>query len=268
MGYVDLSKVSFFILDEADRMLDMGFFDDIMAIASKLPINRQTLMFSATMPPKIKHLASKLLRDPAEIKLSVSQPAEKIQQSAYVCYEAQKLPILKHIFNTQPSQRVIIFVASKLKVKQLCRELCKQQFKAAEIHSDLSQTERDNAILDFKAGRADILVATDIMARGIDIDDISLVINYDVPREAEDYVHRIGRTARANNDGTAITLVSNNDIPKFKGIEKFICRTITKNTVPEELGETPSYKLSVRRTRPGKRGPRKHSPVVSKGAKR
>ncbi len=214
MGYVDLSRVSFFILDEADRMLDMGFYDDIMQIVKHLPKERQTLMFSATMPPKIQQLAKTILNDPAEVKIAVSKPAEKIDQSAYVCYEPQKLHILKHLFSTMHSQRVIVFASSKIKVKELSRELRRAKYKIGEMHSDLDQTKRDEVMLDFKAGRVDILVATDIVARGIDIEDITMVVNYDVPHDAEDYVHRIGRTARAQADGTAVTFVSEQDQQK------------------------------------------------------
>nr|MDE7025665.1 DEAD/DEAH box helicase [Paramuribaculum sp.] len=186
MGYVDLSKVSFFILDEADRMLDMGFYDDIMQIVKHLPKDRQTLMFSATMPPKIQQLAKTILTDPTEITIAISKPAEKIDQSAFVCYETQKLSILKHIFTSRQAKRVIVFASSKLKVKELARELHRARFKVGEMHSDLEQTKRDEVMLDFKAARIDILVATDIVARGIDIDDITMVVNYDVPHDAED----------------------------------------------------------------------------------
>lgn len=241
MGYVDLSKVSFFILDEADRMLDMGFYDDIMQIVGRLPKERQTLLFSATMPPKIQAMASKILNDPVVVKLAVSRPADKIRQSAYVCYETQKLPILKKIFNENPPNKVIIFSSSKLKVKNLARELKSTKWKIAEMHSDLDQTSRDNVILDFKAGKVNVIVATDILARGIDIDDIEMVINYDVPHEAEDYVHRVGRTARANREGSAVTFVSSDEIRKFRQIEKFLKKEVEKIPVDESLGETPSY---------------------------
>ncbi|MCM1337174.1 MAG: DEAD/DEAH box helicase [Candidatus Amulumruptor caecigallinarius] len=241
MGYVDLSRVSFFILDEADRMLDMGFYDDIMQIVKRLPKERQTMMFSATMPDKIQKMAAAILNDPAEVKIAVSKPGDKIDQSAYVCYDGQKTPILRHIFKTAHSKRVIVFAASKLKVKELTRELRKAGVKAAEMHSDLEQSRRDETMLDFRAGRVDILVATDIVARGIDIDDISMVVNYDVPREAEDYVHRIGRTARANNDGKAVTLVNERDRRKFAEIEKFLGKPVPKCDLPEELGSGPSY---------------------------
>ncbi len=241
MGYVDLSKVSFFILDEADRMLDMGFYDDIMQIVARLPKQRQTLLFSATMPPKIQQLASSILSDPQEIKLSVSKPADKIKQTAYVCYETQKLPILTSIFKNDPPEKVIVFSSSKLKVKELARALKQEHYKIGEMHSDLEQDKREDVILDFKSGKINVLVATDIMARGIDIDDIQLVVNYDVPREAEDYVHRIGRTARADRDGNAITFVSEKEIGKFKRIEKFLEKTVEKAKLPEDLGEGPVY---------------------------
>ncbi len=242
MGYVDLSKVSFFILDEADRMLDMGFYDDIMQIVARLPKERQTLLFSATMPPKIQQMASKILKDPIEVKLAVSKPAEKIKQSAYICYEPQKLLILKKIFNENPPQRVIVFSSSKLKVKNLARELRSKNIKIAEMHSDLDQDKRDDVMLDFKAGKIQVIVATDILARGIDVDDIEMVVNYDVPREAEDYVHRIGRTARANRDGRAVTFVSPEEMGKLKRIERLLENEIPKEEIPAEFGEAPVLK--------------------------
>lgn len=241
MGYVDLSRVSFFILDEADRMLDMGFYDDIMTIAKQLPPTCQTLMFSATMPPKIQRMAEAILKNPAEVKLEVSKPAENIRQSAFVCYEGQKTPILRSLFKTRANKRVIVFASSKLKVKELTRELRRAGVKAAEMHSDLEQARRDEVMLDFRAGRIDILVATDIVARGIDIDDIAMVVNYDVPREAEDYVHRIGRTARAGAGGYAVTLVGERDRRHFKAIEDFLEKEVLKEAVPEELGSAPLY---------------------------
>ena len=241
MGYVDLSRVSFFILDEADRMLDMGFYDDIMTIAKQLPPTCQTLMFSATMPPKIQRMAEAILKNPAEVKLEVSRPAENIRQSAFVCYEGQKTPILRSLFKTRANKRVIVFASSKLKVKELTRELRRAGVKAAEMHSDLEQARRDEVMLDFRAGRIDILVATDIVARGIDIDDIAMVVNYDVPREAEDYVHRIGRTARAGAGGYAVTLVGERDRRHFKAIEDFLEKEVLKEAVPEELGSSPLY---------------------------
>lgn len=245
LGNVDLSKVSFFVLDEADRMLDMGFIDDIMQIVKQLPTDRQTLLFSATMPAEIQELANAILHDPVEIKLSVSKPAEKIVQSAYVCYETQKLGIVQNLFTDSKPQRVILFASSKLKVKEITRALkrigAKNNFIVGEMHSDLTQNERDNIMHEFKSGRVHILIATDIVARGIDIDDIQLVINYDVPHDCEDYVHRIGRTARAGNDGAAITFVNVEDQARFRQIEKFIGREVCKTPVPTDLGEAPAY---------------------------
>lgn len=241
MGYVDLSRVRYFILDEADRMLDMGFYDDIMQIVRQLPEDRVTLMYSATMPPKIKELARNILRNPKEVKLSLSRPGENIEQAAIVCYAPQKIPILKYLFANYHSHRVIVFASSKLKCKELARELKSLKYNAAEIHSDLDQTQRDNVLLDFRAGKIDILVATDIVARGIDIDDITMVINFDVPHDVEDYVHRIGRTARAGADGKAVTFVSPDDQQRFGRIEKFLGHPVKKLIVPEQFGETPTY---------------------------
>ena len=241
MGYVDLSRVSFFILDEADRMLDMGFYDDIMQIVKFLPKERQTIMFSATMPAKIQQMAQNILNNPVEVKLAVSKPADKIIQTAYICYENQKLGIIKDLFKDQEPERVIVFASSKLKVKEVTQAFKRMKLNVGEMHSDLEQSQRDQIMREFKSGRINILIATDIVSRGIDIDDIRLVINYDVPHDCEDYVHRIGRTARANNDGCAITFVSEKEQTRFKSIEDFLDKTIYKIPVPEELGETPEY---------------------------
>ena len=241
LGYVDLSKVSFFILDEADRMLDMGFAEDIMQIVKYLPKERQTIMFSATMPTKIQQLAKTILTNPVEVKLAVSKPAEKIIQAAYICYEAQKLGIIESLFKEQQPERVIIFASSKIKVKEVTKALKRLKLNVGEMHSDLDQSQREAIMHEFRNGRINMLVATDIVARGIDIDDIRLVINYDVPHDSEDYVHRIGRTARANNDGCAITFVSETEQNKFKQIENFLEKEVYKIPVPEELGEAPAY---------------------------
>ena len=241
LGNVDLSKVSFFILDEADRMLDMGFSEDIKTIAAKLPKTCQTIMFSATMPQKIEELAKTLLKDPVEIKLAVSKPAEKIKQEAYVCYETQKMAIIKNIFKAGDLKRVIVFSGSKMKVKQLAAALQQQGINCGAMHSDLEQAERDDVMFKFKSGQYDVLVATDIVARGIDIDDIEMVINYDLPHDTEDYVHRIGRTARANRDGVAISFVAEEDIYWCQQIEKFLGKEIEKMPLPEECGEGPAY---------------------------
>lgn len=241
LGNVDLSKVSFFVLDEADRMLDMGFSEDIMTIAKGLPKTCQTIMFSATMPDKINELARTLLKNPIEVKLAVSKPAEKIKQTAYVCHETQKLGIIKNIFKQGDLKRVIIFCGAKQKVKQVSQALQRMKINCSEMHSDLDQAQRDEVMFQFKSGQIDVLVATDILSRGIDIDDIAMVINYDVPHDAEDYVHRIGRTARADRDGAAITLVSKDDIYYFQQIEKFLEKEVEKVELPEELGEAPAY---------------------------
>lgn len=278
LGYVDLSKVSFFILDEADRMLDMGFSDDIMQIVKYLPKERQTIMFSATMPTKIQQLAQSILNNPEEVKLAVSKPAEKIIQAAYVCYETQKLGIVESLFKEQAPERVIIFASSKLKVKEVTKSLKRLKLNVGEMHSDLEQCQRDAIMHEFRNGRINILVATDIVARGIDIDDIRLVINYDVPHDSEDYVHRIGRTARANNDGCAITFVSETEQTKFKQIENFLGTDIYKIPVPTELGEAPEYapvtKKGNRRSNNKRRGkpnggnrPRNRKPAAPKGSK-
>ena len=259
MGNVDLSRVSFFVLDEADRMLDMGFYDDIMTIVKGLPQNRQTIMFSATMPDKIQTLARNILYKPVEVKIAVSKPAEKIKQSAYVCYDTQKLPILRHIFATEEQKRIIIFSGKKERVKEINRELQKIKVNCCSMHSDLTQQERDEVMYLFKSGQKDVLVATDIVARGIDIDDIRMVINYDVPHDAEDYVHRIGRTARADRDGVAITLVNPDDIRSFQQIEHFLEKEVVKTPLPDGLGDAPEYKSPERHKGPRGGGKRRSS---------
>ena len=248
LGNVDFSKVSFFILDEADRMLDMGFSDDILKIAQTLPPTCQTIMFSATMPDKIEELAKSLLKNPIEVKIAVSKPAERIQQQAYICYETQKLGIIKNIFQAGDLKRVIIFSGKKTKVKRICGALGRLGINSGEMHSDLSQAERDEMMYRFKSGQIDVLVATDILSRGIDIDDITMVINYDVPHDPEDYVHRIGRTARADRAGSAITFVSPEDFIFFQQIERFLEKEVEKAAMPEELGEAPEYKISKKST--------------------
>ena len=253
VGNLNLARTSFFVLDEADRMLDMGFIDDILQITKLLPQDCQKLMFSATMPPKIRELAVTLLRKPAEVKLKVSRPADKIVQQAYVCYDPQKLQIIDHLFRNGDLKRVIIFCGKKDRVKEIARQLRHLKINCAPMHSDLTQQERDDVMYRFKAGQVDVLVATDIVARGIDIDDISIVINFDVPHDAEDYVHRIGRTARADRDGQAITFVNDRDIKRFMQIEKFLGREVEKLPLPEGAGEGPEYKAAEKSASKGRR---------------
>ena len=222
MGNVNFSRVSFFILDEADRMLDMGFYDDIITIADLLPDNCQKIFFSATMPTRIEEMAKRLMHNPQIVKIAVSKPAEKIRQLAYTCQDDQKVSMLKNVFKEFGHKRVIVFAGSKNKVKEINRNLKQMDLRCEEMHSDLTQTQRDEAMYLFKSGQTDVLVATDIVSRGIDIDDIAMVINYDVPHDAEDYIHRIGRTARAEREGTAVTLINGKDMRAFRRIEQLI----------------------------------------------
>ena len=242
---VDLSHVKYFVLDEADRMLDMGFFDDIMTIVRRLPAERQTLMFSATLPPKIRELAKQILHKPVEINIAVSKPNEAIEQGAYVLYETQKLGLIKELFAKPLESKTIIFSSSKLKVKELAFAFKRMHLNAAAMHSDLDQAKREEVMLDFKNGKIDLLVATDIVARGIDIEDIGMVVNYDVPHDPEDYIHRIGRTARAAATGSAVTFVSEDEQGKFHAIEKFIERDIRKAELPASVGAGPVYNPAV-----------------------
>jgi superfamily II DNA/RNA helicase len=244
---IDFSHVKYFILDEADRMLDMGFFDDIMTVVNRLPKERQTIMFSATMPPKIRLLAKTIMHDPFEVKIAVSKPPESIMQTAYICHEAQKQGLIRQLFVGQDVTKVIIFSGSKLKVKELFKTFRQMGLSVGEMHSDLDQSQRDHIMHEFRNNRVHILVATDIVSRGIDIDDISLIINYDVPHDAEDYVHRIGRTARASAKGMSITFVSVEEQYKFKQIENFLEKEIYKIPMPEELGESPAYEPELHR---------------------
>jgi superfamily II DNA/RNA helicase len=246
MGYVQWKQLQFLILDEGDRMLDMGFQDDINKIIASLPAKRQTLLFSATMPDKIRQMARKILIDPVEINIAISKPPEKIVQKAFVVYEPQKLPLLKHILGNVPFKSALIFCSRKQSVKSLVKELQRSKLRIEEIHSDLEQAQREDVLNGFTSGRIPVLVATDILSRGIDIDTIDLVINYDVPRDAEDYVHRIGRTARAEADGMAFTLVSQSEQNRFAVIEKLIGKLVDKAAIPEELGKTPEYQPQLR----------------------
>ena len=236
---IDFSGVKYFILDEADRMLDMGFYDDIMTIVNKLPKERQTIMFSATMPANIRKMAKAIMHNPVEVQIAISRPPESIRQMAVDIYEPQKDEFLKLLLKNCNLKKVIVFVGKKQRVKELARALRSMHIDARAMHSDLEQKERDEVMLDFRNGKVDVLVATDIVSRGIDVDDVPLVINYDVPRDAEDYVHRIGRTARAENKGEAITLVSPEDKRFFNKIERFLQKVIDRIPLPAELGAAP-----------------------------
>jgi superfamily II DNA/RNA helicase len=251
-NYVKFDSLKYLILDEADRMLDMGFFEDIMKIIQYLPKQRQNLMFAATMPDEIRKLARKVLHQPVELNIAVSKPAEKILQVAYVVYETQKLPLVTHLLKGRDLKSVIVFCSTKLSAKQLGRQLKREGLKAEDIHSDLDQKAREEIMLKFRNRKLNILVATDLLSRGIDVDNIELIINYDVPHEGEDYIHRIGRTARAETDGIAITLISQEEQFKFARIEKMLEKEVTKSSVPEEFGDTPSYDPSKNRGRSGK----------------
>ena len=265
---VDLSHVKYFVLDEADRMLDMGFFDDIMTIVRRLPAERQTLMFSATLPPKIRELARQILRKPVEINIAVSKPNEAIEQGAYVLYETQKLGLIKELFAKPLESKTIIFSSSKLKVKELAFAFKRMHLNAAAMHSDLDQAKREEVMLDFKNGKIDLLVATDIVARGIDIEDIGMVVNYDVPHDPEDYIHRIGRTARASATGRALTFVNEKEQGKFRRIEEFMEREVEKLPLPEKLGKAPAYEPSASGDRRGRGGRKGRGEAKGRGGRR
>lgn len=253
MGYVNFKKVKFLILDEADRMLDMGFHEDITKIVKNVTPDRQTLLFSATMPPKIRSLSKALLKKPQEISLSISKPAAGVLQAAYLCYEHQKAELVKLLIDEKPSyERIIIFSSTKKKVREVVRVLQTGSYNVQAISSDLEQKERVLALRKFKSKETRVLVATDVLSRGIDIKDINLVINYDVPGDAEDYVHRIGRTARADTTGVALTLINEDDMYKFHKIEKLIEMEVMKVKMPEKLGEGPAY--NTKPTRGGRGG--------------
>jgi len=240
-GSVNMSSIKYLILDEADRMLDMGFYDDIVRIINYLPKERQTLLFSATMPPKIRALANKILNQPEEISIAISKPAAGILQQAYMVYDTQKTPLVKHLLQDKEHGSVIVFCSTKDKVKDLERELKRNKLTIKAFHSDLEQAEREEIMRAFRNRDLKVLIGTDILSRGIDVDGVSLVINYDVPPDPEDYVHRIGRTARAETTGTAITFITPKDQRKFSGIESLIGYEVIKLVLPAELGEQPTY---------------------------
>jgi len=248
LGYVNCKNIKHLILDEADRMLDMGFVDDIQAITSYLPKRHQTLMFSATMPNSIKQLAKKILHKPEEITLSVSKPAEGVDQKAYLTFDDQKEKILTHILTERKDYNsILIFTSTKAKVSDIVRALKKANFAVKGISSNLEQKEREDVLIGFTSKRIRILVATDVMSRGIDVKEINMVVNFDVPQDAEDYVHRVGRTARADSKGEAITLVNPKDMFRFKKIEELIESIIPKLQLPEEMGKGPEWKVGKSR---------------------
>ena len=256
---VDFSGVKYFILDEADRMLDMGFYDDIMTIVRKLPKDRQTIMFSATMPPKIRQMAKAIMHDPVEVQIAVSRPPETIHQMCAQLFEAQKPGFVQLALQGRNLKKVIIFAGKKQRVKDLTRTLRMLRIDARAMHSDLEQSERDQVMLDFRNSKIDVLVATDVVSRGIDVTDVPLVINYDVPHDPEDYVHRIGRTARAENSGEAITLVAPEDARYWSRIQQFLKKEIEKVPLPEALGEAPTDDVYATRSGRGCSGGFRHS---------
>lgn len=256
---IDFSGVKYFILDEADRMLDMGFYDDIMTIVRKLPADRQTIMFSATMPDKIRRMAKAIMRQPKEVQIAVSRPPETIRQMKVHLYEAQKTGMIQLALQGKKMNKVIVFVGKKQRVKELTRTLRMLKIDARAMHSDLEQNERDQVMLDFRNGKVDVLVATDVVSRGIDVTDVPLVINYDVPHDPEDYVHRIGRTARAENAGEAITLVSPEDAKYWIRIERFLKKEIELVPIPDQLGQAPKDDEYAIRSGKGCSGGYRHS---------
>ncbi len=260
LGYVDFSHLEYLILDEADRMLDMGFHDDIMMIVSKLPKKRQTLLFSATMPGKIRQLSKKLLNNPKQLNIAMSKPVEGVLQGAYLVFEDQKINLIENLLNGKKNYpSILIFASTKKKVREINQRLLRKNFVSAEISSDLDQEQRESTLRKFKSKKTQILVATDILARGIDIKEISLVINYEVPQDAEDYVHRIGRTARADATGVALTLISDKDQYRFKQIEDLIESEVMKIPNPPEIGQGPKYNPNQKPPRGNFRGNRRKS---------
>ncbi len=258
---IDFSKLRYLVLDEADRMLDMGFYEDIVRIASYLPKDRQTLLFSATMPPKIRALANSILKSPAEINIAISKPAAGIQQLVYMAHDTQKDDLVRILLSGEDYKSVIIFASTKEKVKRLASTLSRAGLQVKAFSSDLEQQEREEILRDFTARRLRILVGTDVLSRGIDIEGIDLVINYDVPGDPEDYVHRIGRTARAERTGTAITFVNTEDQYKFSRIEALTGSDLVKLMPPEQLGAGPEYAPPLKEAKKSfrKKGPRRPS---------
>ena len=254
LGYVDLSNLDILILDEADRMLDMGFYGDILRIVKHIGDKRQTLLFSATMPDRMVKLSKEILKDPMRINIALSKPAEGVIQGAYIVYEEQKSELVKEVLLGKDLNSVILFASTKKSVRKVFETLKRAGMSVGSISSDLEQKEREEVMLAFRNRKIKILVATDVVSRGIDVDGIDLVINYDVPSDAEDYVHRIGRTARAESTGVALTLVGVDEQGKFGRIEQLIGSEVRKLVVPEQLGKVPEYDAKRRSVRSGKPG--------------
>ena len=261
-GVIKLEHVEYLVLDEADRMLDMGFYDDLLRIIGYLPVKRQTLLFSATMPSKIRKLANTILKDPEHITIALSQPAAGILQQVYMTYDNQKIRLITGLLKTGDFKSVLIFASRKETVKELNKTLRREGVQVEAFHSDLEQEQRENILRQFKARQLPVIIGTDVLSRGIDVEGISLVINYDVPPDPEDYIHRIGRTARAENTGTAITFVNERDQKRFSFIENLIGREIERVALPEVLGEGPAYEPNVKRKSPFK----KKKPWVKKAS--
>jgi superfamily II DNA/RNA helicase len=264
MGYVKFDKLEYLVLDEADRMLDIGFYDDILKIISFIPKNRQSMMFSATMAPKIRELAKRILKEPVEINIAIAKPAEGVLQAAYLVHDAHKIKLINHLIAHKPEYKsILIFCSTKKKVAEIEKTLRNKQYRVRSISSDLDQEKREEVLLDFKSRKTRVLVATDVMSRGIDIKEIHLIINFDVPQDAEDYVHRVGRTARADATGIALTFVNEDDMGRFQRIEQLIEREVLKLQTPHELGDSPEWnpqKANSAGKRNFKRSGKKHNP--------
>jgi len=268
MGYVNFKSLKHLILDEADKMLDMGFSDDIKSIISFLPKTHQTLMFSATMPNGIKQLAKKIAHNPIEISLSISKPAEGVDQKVYLVYEEQKVKIIQHLLhNRKDYDSIIIFTSTKSKVSEIVRALNITGLASKGISSNLDQDQREEVLMNFRSKKTRILVATDVMSRGIDIKEINMVINFDLPQDAEDYVHRVGRTARVNTKGEAVTFVIKKEMYKLKNIEKLIEKEIPKLQPPEDIGQGPKWnpeKFRANKKKHFNKNKRKYNPNFKK----